>query len=339
MPGKYIGSAYSRRPYRNSAQMAVQYQWRRCMERYNSYRYYLYKPGTQLTRNLLVQGSGAERRVSRSKQRPYCRNCQPNNRWWHCVRRRQCLSGIYFRPSYSQRPCRECLNLAGKQQLAGATWSNLGNTNTTFTAGALNTPITFWFRAQVQSGACAVAYSAHTVVIVNPTTVAGAVGGGTTPICIGSPTGIMTLAGHTGSVIRWERRLGGAGPWTTIANITTTHNETPATVGSWEFRAIVRSGVCTELASTCPNNSRKPTISGWFGIGWYNSNMLRHSNRHNDPVGPYWLNSTLGETSRRRRMVNHIKYNNNTLRNTLCLRIMELPCNIAERRLSRSTIG
>jgi hypothetical protein len=220
----------------------------------------------------------------------------------------------------------------------GGAWSNITNTNTTYTSAAL-TAGTYWYRAQVQSGSCALENSAHTIVVVDPPTVAGAVGGGTTPICIGSPTGIMTLAGHTGSVVRWERRLGGAGPWTTIANITTTHNETPATVGSWEFRAIVRSGVCTELASTARTIVVSPAIGGWFRIGRVNPDMLRHSNRHNDPVGPYWLNSTLGETSRRRRMVNHIKYNNNTLRNTLCLRIMELPCNIAERRLSRSTIG
>jgi len=130
---------------------------------------------------------------------------------------------------------------------AGA-WNNIVNTTTTlnFTPAQSGT---FDFRAEVKSGSCPSVFSSIRTIDVNPNTVAGAVTGGTTPICLGSSTGNMTLSGHTGSVLRWQRRLN-AGAWVDIANTTTTHSETPASAGTWDYRAEVQSGVCPALFST-----------------------------------------------------------------------------------------
>jgi hypothetical protein len=123
----------------------------------------------------------------------------------------------------------------------GATWNPIANTNTTFTSGVLAQ--TTWFRAVVQSGVCPEAPSTHTVVTVDPTTVGGTVAGGSTPICFGVNTGVMTLGGYTGTVLRWQKRVDGLA-WTDIANTTTTFSEIPTASGTWDYRAEVQSGVC-----------------------------------------------------------------------------------------------
>ena len=126
-------------------------------------------------------------------------------------------------------------------------WANIANTNATYS----ETPAlagTWEYRVRITSGACPAVYSTIRTIVLNPVSVGGSITGGTTPLCLGSATGTMTLSGHTGSVLRWERRLG-AGAWVNIANTTTTHSETPASAGSWEYRAYVQSGVCAAVYS------------------------------------------------------------------------------------------
>ena len=132
----------------------------------------------------------------------------------------------------------------------GGLWTNISNTNATYTSGSLNTPGTYWYRAQVQSPGCIIENSNHTVVIVDSATVGGTINGSTSPICIGSSTGNLSLTGYTGSILRWEKRVGGAGPWTQIINTTPSYNETPSTSGTWEYRALVKSGSCSETYSS-----------------------------------------------------------------------------------------
>ena len=77
---------------------------------------------------------------------------------------------------------------------------------------------------------CASAFSTATTVTVDPAVVAGTVSGGTTNICLGSPTGTMTLSGHTGNVVKWQKRVDG-GAWVDIASTLTTYSEIPSSVG------------------------------------------------------------------------------------------------------------
>ncbi|MBN2494693.1 MAG: hypothetical protein JXR96_08900, partial [Deltaproteobacteria bacterium] len=67
---------------------------------------------------------------------------------------------------------------------------------------------------------------ASVTVQVDPASAGGAVSGGTTPINLGSDTGAMTLGGHVGAVVRWERRVDG-GAWEPIDVQTTTYSDTP----------------------------------------------------------------------------------------------------------------
>jgi hypothetical protein len=82
---------------------------------------------------------------------------------------------------------------------------------------------------------------------VSPQTVGGSVAGGTT-ICAGSTSALLTLSGHTGNVVRWESSVAPFAVWTPIANTSTTYTSGVLTQTT-QFRAVVQSGTCQEVAS------------------------------------------------------------------------------------------
>ncbi|UII30311.1 gliding motility-associated C-terminal domain-containing protein [Fulvivirga ulvae] len=68
-------------------------------------------------------------------------------------------------------------------------------------------------------------------------------------ICEGESTGILTLTGHRGNIIRWERQINGGG-FADIGNAgNSTFQETLATEGTYDYRAIVENGVCSTETS------------------------------------------------------------------------------------------
>ncbi len=126
----------------------------------------------------------------------------------------------------------------------GGGWVDISRTDITYS----ETPSlagTWEYRAEVRSGACDAVYSAAHSVTVAPSTVGGAVSGGTTPLCLGTATGTMTLSGHTGSIVRWQRQLDG-GSWTDIGHTAASYSETPSSTGSWQYRAVVQSSPCSQ---------------------------------------------------------------------------------------------
>lgn len=99
----------------------------------------------------------------------------------------------------------------------------------------------------ISLGSCSNAVSANNTaaVTVYATPVEGGVYSGTTPICLNSSTGTMTLGGgYVGSVVNWEKRLLPSSTWISIANTTTSYSESPSVAGTWEYRAIVGNGPC-----------------------------------------------------------------------------------------------
>ncbi|MBU0488210.1 MAG: hypothetical protein KKD31_09715, partial [Bacteroidetes bacterium] len=101
------------------------------------------------------------------------------------------------------------------------------------------------------------------VITVYSPSVGGTVSGGTTPICNGGSTGTMTLSGHTGSIVKWQKRVN-AGGWTDITNTTTTYSETPSSAGTWEYRAVIQNGPCGSANSAARTIivNPDPSISG-----------------------------------------------------------------------------
>ena len=90
---------------------------------------------------------------------------------------------------------------------------------------------------------------AQTVTItVDPVSNGGTITAFNAMICFGSTTGTLSLSGYTGTILRWERRLN-EGSWSNISNTTASHSETPSSAGSWEYRVLVKSGICSEAYS------------------------------------------------------------------------------------------
>jgi hypothetical protein len=137
--------------------------------------------------------------------------------------------------------------------------------------------------AEVQVMGCAA--------IVDPCVAAPSVGGTVSPalqsICISAtqnPTGIVptfhTVAGQTGTIVRWEYQTPGSTVWNNWGGTTTSapNNCCFSTVGNWKVRAIVKNGACSEVPSSegviavtaCPAS----TCSGGLQASYFNNTTL-----------------------------------------------------------------
>ena len=140
----------------------------------------------------------------------------------------------------------------------GFTWINVTNTTTTQPYNNLTVPTQY--RAVVQNGGCATAFSSVASITIDPATVGGSLSG-TATRCFGSNSGTITLSGHTGSVVRWEFSTDGGATWTNIANTTTSQSYLNLTVTTI-YRARVQSGTCVALYSTNATITISPTTVG-----------------------------------------------------------------------------
>ncbi|MBL7900054.1 MAG: hypothetical protein JNJ99_16050, partial [Crocinitomicaceae bacterium] len=95
----------------------------------------------------------------------------------------------------------------------GATWTVIANTATT--NPYLNLTTTTRFRALVQSGVCAPAYSTQRIITINPTTVGGTVTLDATE-CAGTNGATLNLGGQTGTVQNWQYSTDGGTIWNNI---------------------------------------------------------------------------------------------------------------------------
>ncbi|KMQ52932.1 Fibronectin type III domain protein [Chitinispirillum alkaliphilum] len=83
----------------------------------------------------------------------------------------------------------------------------------------------------------------YTMSVTVESPVDGEVTGGTSPLELGFSTDGMTLSGHVGDIIKWQKRFN-EGSWIDIANTSTTYSETPPLAGNWDYRAVLQSAVC-----------------------------------------------------------------------------------------------
>ncbi|HPJ60174.1 MAG TPA: DUF2341 domain-containing protein, partial [Bacteroidales bacterium] len=103
----------------------------------------------------------------------------------------------------------------------------------------------FWVTQTVngcESSATATSYT------LSPLSVGGSVSG-TKSICYGESTGNLTLSGYTGTITGWQRRLN-SGAWEDITFTGETYSGIPSSAGTWDFRAVIKSGGCDEAYSS-----------------------------------------------------------------------------------------
>lgn len=113
---------------------------------------------------------------------------------------------------------------------------------------------------------------------LNAQTVPGTLSGNTT-VCAGSNSGLMTLSGYTGFIIRWEYSLTGFHPWAVIANTSGTLAFANLTESTY-YRAIVQAAGFPEVSSNAVSAKVNPNSQ----VG------------HVDALSPQCLGNTLSVT-------------------------------------------
>lgn len=154
--------------------------------------------------------------------------------------------------------------LRWERQINSGGWANNWNAGNNTLSETPWSAGTWEYRVVVQAGSCPIAYSTVKSITISANTVAGWMSGSSETICEGSSTGIITLNGSTGSIVRWEKRLG-SGAWTNISNTLATFSETPISSGTWEYRVLVQSGSCPSAYSGSFTMMVNPTLSITLG--------------------------------------------------------------------------
>ncbi|MCA6418400.1 MAG: hypothetical protein IM603_04790, partial [Cytophagales bacterium] len=154
-----------------------------------------------------------------------------------------------------------------EQNVNNAGWTNIANT--TASQNYNNVTITTQYRAYVVSGVCGGTYSSITTVAISPTSVGGTITGGSTNESYCKPaSGTFTLTGHVGNVLRWEQNYNQGAGWQAIANTASATYNFSNVNQLVSYRAIVKSGVCAEVASNIKYISflYDPTLGGNLNV-------------------------------------------------------------------------
>ncbi len=164
-------------------------------------------------------------------------------------------------------------------------------------------PGMWYYRAVINHAVCGITYSTVAQVLVASPSAGGTVTGGSA-ICQGGSTGELTLAGHTGSVLKWQKRHNN-GNWQDIQHSNLILTEMISQAGIWDYRAVVQNGACgltysayttvTVSAISIAGSVSGSTAfclgnpTGTLQLSGYNGTILRWQKRVN---GGAWTNIT-----------------------------------------------
>ena len=133
---------------------------------------------------------------------------------------------------------------------ASEEWSPIAGANTSSFNPSTAVPGETVYRVyfEIDSAVCNDPYSSPVSVIIDSTSVGGTISGEAT-VCAETNSTLLTLSGHTGSVIRWQYSTDSGSTWNDIDNTSDTYTATDLT-DTTQFRAVVQSGVCPEAFSS-----------------------------------------------------------------------------------------
>ena len=112
---------------------------------------------------------------------------------------------------------------------------------------------TFAVRAIVQSAGvafgCTIEDTSNVLQVnVAPGSTPGSTGPNAT-VCSGNNSGVITLTGNVGAIIRWESSTDNGVTWVPVNNTTNTNNYGNLTATRW-YRAVIESGACGQVRSS-----------------------------------------------------------------------------------------
>jgi hypothetical protein len=152
-------------------------------------------------------------------------------------------------------PITRTLSLTGNVGDVVAWQSSTDGVNFTNLVGTGNsieyttTPQRTWYRAIVRSGVCDPETTATVSVQIFTPSVGGTLTASPAQVCFAQNNGAVSLTGHTGDIVRWERSTDGGITWTTIANTTATQVFSDLSQTT-QYRVVVQNGVCAPAFST-----------------------------------------------------------------------------------------
>jgi hypothetical protein len=136
----------------------------------------------------------------------------------------------------------------------GEGWTNWGGaSSTTAPGGCFNVAGQWRFRAIVKSGLCNEVASQEAVWNADSPSVGGNISPSSGSVCWNNDcplTPAFSISGNVGNIIRWEYTPPG-GSWTNWGGTGSTTSPWGcfSLAGQWRFRAIVKNGICNEVAS------------------------------------------------------------------------------------------
>ncbi|PWB21876.1 hypothetical protein DCO46_18660 [Flavobacterium sp. HTF] len=162
--------------------------------------------------------------------------------------------GVYTVTYNTSLPAATALTTTMTVTVAGT-----GNFNATglTTPGTSNITVT-----NLKSGVCStdiVSLNVAAITVSGPSVGGGVTGG--TPVCSGQTSPLLTVGGHTGSVIKWQSSTDSFTTSTDIANTATTYTSLALTQTT-QFRAVIQNGVCSSANSTPTTVTVNPLPQG-----------------------------------------------------------------------------
>ncbi len=120
---------------------------------------------------------------------------------------------------------------------------NVAGSGTVAFVSGLTAPGAYLFEYTIENPPCAPSTSFTTIQVFAPV-VTGAVSGSPLNVCAGNNTGLLTLQGHQGIIVRWESSTDNFGSQITpISNTSPSQGFSNLTQTTW-YRAVVRNASC-----------------------------------------------------------------------------------------------
>jgi hypothetical protein len=140
----------------------------------------------------------------------------------------------------------------------GSSYTDISNT--TYNQSYSNLTGTTLFRAVVQNGMCASVNSLVATITVNPLSLGGTISSSST-VCSGNNSGVLSLSGQTGTILKWQSSVNGGITFTDISNTATSQSYLNSSVTTL-YRALVKSGVCATANSSTVTITVNPASVG-----------------------------------------------------------------------------
>ncbi|MEA3426893.1 MAG: gliding motility-associated C-terminal domain-containing protein, partial [Bacteroidota bacterium] len=175
----------------------------------------------------------------------------------------------------------------------GTTWTNISNTSNSYTYK--NLQLTTQYRALVQSGICSSEYSNTVTIHVYQLSVGGKLLPNQGTVCVTANSGILQLAGFTGTIQQWESSVDSGKSWTVLPYTDTSYTYTSLATTTW-FRVLIKNGSCSaSYSDTARIQVDAATVAGTLSGGnilcsGINSGALRLNGRKGTVI--HWEYST-----------------------------------------------